>query len=46
LLKPFVGQFVSDIAGKRYKFELNPNALHRLSSAGGDVFEQLYKIVL
>ena len=46
LLQPFVGQFVTDIKGKRYFFETNPNALHRLSSAGGDVFEQLYRIVL
>lgn len=46
LLQPFIGQFVTDIAGKRYVFETNPNTLHRLSSAGGDVFEQLYRIVL
>lgn len=46
LLQTFVGQFVTDIGGKRHDFEINPNTLHRLSSAGGDVFEQLYRIVL
>lgn len=46
LLQPFVNQYVTDITGKRYRFETDPNVLHRLSNASGDVFEQLYRIVL
>ena len=46
LLQPFVGQSVTDISGKAYPFETNPNTLYRLVSAGGETFEQVYRIVV
>jgi hypothetical protein len=45
-LTPFVGQSVTDISGKSYPFETNPNALYRLTSAGGESFEAVYRIVV
>lgn len=38
LLQPFVGKSVTDISGKTYPFETNPNTLYRLASAGGETF--------
>jgi hypothetical protein len=46
LLAPFEGQSVTDIAGRRHPFETNPNVLHRLTSAGGETFEQVYRIIV
>jgi hypothetical protein len=46
LLMPFAGQSVTDISGKAHTFETNPNALYRLATAGGDSFEQIYRIVV
>jgi hypothetical protein len=46
LLQPFVGQSVMDISGKAHPFETNPNTLYRLASAGGETFEQVYRIVV
>jgi hypothetical protein len=46
LLKPFEGQSVTDTNGKSHPFETNPNALHRLLSAGEATFEQVYRIVV
>ena len=45
-LAKFVGRSVKDITGKSYKFETDPNILYRLSSAGGEPFEDIYRIVL
>jgi hypothetical protein len=45
-LEPFVGQAVTDIHGKSHPLETNPNALYRLLSAGGETFEQVYRIVV
>jgi hypothetical protein len=45
-LMPFVGKSVTDTSGKAHPFESNPNALYRLASAGGDLFEQIYRIVV
>jgi hypothetical protein len=45
-LEPFIGQSVTNISGKAYPFETNPNALYRLASAGGETFEQVYRIVV
>ncbi len=45
-LQPFIGQSVTDISNKTYPFETNPNALYRLASAGGETFEQVYRIVV
>jgi hypothetical protein len=46
LLKPFVGQSVTDITSKAHPFETNPNALYRLASAGTESFEQVYRVVI
>ena len=46
ILAEFVGRSVKDISGKIYTFETDPNALYRLSSAGGEPFEEIYRIVL
>jgi hypothetical protein len=46
LLKPFEGQSVTDTNGNSHPFETNPNALHRLLSAGEATFEQVYRIVV
>jgi hypothetical protein len=45
-LAEFKGQSVKDVRGKIYKFETDPNVLYRLSSAGGEPFEEMYRIVL
>jgi len=45
-LAKFVGRSVKDVSGKIHVFETNPNVLYRLSSAGGEPFEQVYRIVL
>ncbi len=46
VLAEFSGRAVKDIHGKTYPLETNPNALYRLSSAGGEPFEDIYRIVL
>lgn len=45
-LAEYVGRSVKDTRGKSYEFETDPNALYRLSSAGGEPFEEIYRIVL
>src|SRR5262249_7899550 len=45
-LVPFDGQSVTDISGKHHPFETNPNTLYRLTTAGGEIFEQVYRIVV
>jgi len=44
-LKPFAGQTIKDINGKRYALETNPNTLYRLANSGGESFEQIYRII-
>jgi len=46
LLRPFVGTTVTDITGKTHRFETDANWLYRLSSAGGESFESVYRIVI
>ena len=46
LLEPFVGRSVTDIANTSHPFETNPNRLYRLAHAGGETFEQIYRIVV
>jgi hypothetical protein len=46
LLKPFVGKSVTDIGGKKHSFETDPNWLYRLSSAGGESFTAVYRIII
>ena len=45
-LTEFVKRSVRDTRGRSYVFETNPNALYRLSSAGGDLFEDVYRVIL
>jgi hypothetical protein len=45
-LKKFAGKSVTDINGKSYPFETRPNVLLRLLHAGGNSFEQIYRIVV
>lgn len=45
-LAMFVGKTVTDIEGKKYVFETDPNTLYRLDFAGTDPFELVYRIVL
>lgn len=44
-LAPFVGEFVTDVRGKRHVFETRPNSLYRLALGDDDPFEQVYRIV-
>ena len=42
----FARRSVKDIRGKVHSFETDPNALYRLSSAGAEPFEDIYRIVI
>jgi hypothetical protein len=44
-LEPFVGEFVTDVHGKRRVFETRPNVLYRLALGDDEPFEQIYRIV-
>jgi hypothetical protein len=45
-LAEFKGVSVKDASGKVHPFETDPNTLYRLSSAGGEPFEEMYRIVI
>lgn len=45
-LAPFAGLSVMDIKGGAHILETRPNTLYRLSFAGGETFEQIYKIIV
>jgi hypothetical protein len=45
-LAEFTGRSVKDVSGKIHQFETDPNTLYRLSSAGGEPFEEMYRIVI
>ena len=45
-LTEFTGRNVKDVSGKIHEFETNPNVLYRLSSAGNEPFEDIYRIVI
>lgn len=45
-LAEFRGHSVADIRGKSYPFETDPNTVYRLSSAGAEPFEEMYRIVI
>ena len=45
-LAPFVGVQVTSFLGQRYTLETRPNVIYRLNAAGGDTFEQVYRIVV
>jgi hypothetical protein len=45
-IEEFKSRSVKDVKGTLHPFETNPNQLYRLSSAGGEPFEEVYRIVL
>jgi len=45
-LREFEGASVSDVSGRTYPFETQPNALYRLASAHDQSFEHIYRIVV
>jgi len=45
LLAPFAGYSIKDIHGHTYVLETRPNALYRQLSAGGEHYEQVYRLV-
>jgi hypothetical protein len=45
-LDEFKGRSVKDVRGKAHPFETDPNTLYRLSSAGNEPFEDIYRIVI
>ncbi len=46
LLAEFKDRSVKDVTGKIHQFETDPNVLYRLSSTGGEPFEEIYRIVI
>lgn len=44
-LSPFRGKSITDVTGKRYQLETDPNTLYRLDTTAGDAFEDIYRIV-
>jgi hypothetical protein len=44
--KPFIGKSVTDIDGKKYVFETNPNFLYRISASGTESFKDVYKLII
>ena len=45
LLLPFEGLSVIDARGKSHPLETDPNILHRLASAGSEVFHDVYRLI-
>ncbi len=45
-LAPFAGSGVRDVRGRHHPFETDPGTLYRLTAAGPEPYEQLYKIVV
>ncbi|SEE46428.1 hypothetical protein SAMN05444161_5847 [Rhizobiales bacterium GAS191] len=44
-LEPFVGVSVRDTSGRNHPLETRPNILYRLAAAGGEAFEQVYRLI-
>jgi hypothetical protein len=44
LLKPFKGRTVQTVKGRRYVFETDPNALHRIAAMDSPPFHEIYEI--
>lgn len=45
LLADLLGEGVTDINGRFYPFETDPNALHRIASAEEEPFHEMYQVV-
>ncbi|HUN77256.1 MAG TPA: hypothetical protein VMU40_22290 [Steroidobacteraceae bacterium] len=43
-LKPFRGQSVKAVSGRRYPLETDPNALHRIAAMDSPPFHEIYEI--
>ena len=46
LLAVFEGLSVIDVRGKAHPLETDPNTLHRLAAAGGEVFHEIYRLII
>ena len=46
LLAEFEGQSVIDAKGRAHLLETNPNTLHRIAAAGGEVFHEIYRLII
>jgi hypothetical protein len=46
LLARWSGRSVTDVRGRSWRYETNPNTLYRLLAAGPEPFEQIYRIVV
>jgi hypothetical protein len=46
LLRPFEGRSVIDAKGKAHPLETDPNGLYRLAHAEGEVFHEVYRLIL
>ena len=44
LLKPYEGVSVADIDGRKHELETRPNVLYRLSAAGTESYEEVYRL--
>jgi hypothetical protein len=44
LIKPFRGQTVEAVNGRRYLLETDPNALHRIAAMDSPPFHEIYEI--
>ena len=46
LLAEFEGLSVIDAKGKAHLLETDPNTLHRIAAAGGEVFHEIYRLII
>jgi hypothetical protein len=44
LLRPFEGKAVRAANGRRFKLEIDPNAIHRIAAMDSPPFHEIYKI--
>jgi len=44
LIKPFKGQSVQAVSGRKYALETDPNALHRIAAMDSPPFHEIYEI--
>ena len=45
LIRPFRGQTVQAVNGRRYALETDPNALHRIAAMDSPAFHEIYEIL-
>jgi hypothetical protein len=44
-LTPFEGRTFTDKSGRKHALETRPNVLYRRAAAGGEPYEQVYKLI-